>query len=258
MCNPRRIRVTATQQIEEGWERIVRRTVEMRGSVSGEARVRQALDDSIGGPALVMLEAILASGHPDWAETQEGYRCSVPGGYVVYRPSDRSLEMVATLESEVMVSGEAEQRLQGVASGEVTAEGEATYYDDNWGGRTEEHAREEAAAAAQRRLDQARQARLEEDQRQAEAAAAESIESDAQRQAQVALEQAAAQRRAELDHQAAAHLEAVGLQCRQRFHRLLGEAYRDAILAYAQANRAEGIECRDDGTTVEIEFLVRR
>jgi hypothetical protein len=55
MCNPRRVEGTATRQIRESWEREVRRLAEVGTDLTGEARIRQALDDSVGAPALLAL-----------------------------------------------------------------------------------------------------------------------------------------------------------------------------------------------------------
>jgi hypothetical protein len=48
------------------------------------------------------------------------------------------------------------------------------------------------------------------------------------------------------------------LRCRQAFHTALGQAYRDAILAYARNHGAQNISCREEGGTLEIEFHVQR
>jgi len=250
--------VSATLQIQEAWERTVRRTVEVSGCVTGEARIRQALDDSVGMPALTALESLLDQGQAGWVEVEGGYRCNVEGGYVVYHLDDRTLEIVAALEDRISVAGEAADEVRGVLATELTAEGEGQYYDDNFGGRTEEDARRDAEAAAQRKLDEVRRAELLQAQDQAESAVAGRVEEAARRQGEAILAQQAAARQAELESQAGARLTTVGLRCRQQFHQLLGLAYRDAILAYARTNGAENIECSESGDVVEIEFLIER
>lgn len=258
MCNPRRVNVTATEQIRDAWERTVRRAVELSGNITGEARVRQALDASVGAPALAALESLLSRGQPGWSAVENGYRFDIDGGYLVYNTEERALEIVATLQEEIRVTGEAQAQVGGVIQAEVTVKGEGRYYDDNYGGRTEADARRDAEAQARRNLEEARQQQLRQAQESAEAGASGALEAEARREAERRLEEQAAARRAELERQATAHLETVGLRCRQEFNRVLALAYRDAILAYARANGAENVQCNESDEVVEIEFFVDR
>src|SRR5262249_57039713 len=57
MCNPRRVRITATRELAEAWQREVTRSVQLRGRVVGEARARQALGDALSTPVRVAFEA---------------------------------------------------------------------------------------------------------------------------------------------------------------------------------------------------------
>ncbi|MGK7877961.1 MAG: molecular chaperone DnaJ [Xenococcaceae cyanobacterium] len=254
MCNPRRIRVTATRQLDRAWQREVSRTVQLHEQVIGEARVRQPLDSTLGVPALRALESALAADESGWTEVEEGYRYEVEGGYVTYLIDDQVLEIVAVLEDEVHSSGKETRQLEGVVRTEISAEGEGKYYDDGWGGRTREVAEKEAQTAAQRELDEVAGSQIEQATREAEAQASEEIESAARAQAEDQLQQIAAERRAVLSEQARQHLDTVGLRCRQAFHRVLAQAYRDAILAYARRNGAENIQCSEEENIVEIEF----
>ena len=58
--------------------------------------------------------------------------------------------------------------------------------------------------------------------------------------------------------QAAAHLETVGVRCRQEFNRVLALAYRDAVLAWARTNGGQDIQCNENGGVIEIEFMAER
>ena len=64
MCDPRRVTVTATRQVQEAWEREVQRVAEFPGTLIGEARIRQPLDASLGGPAMMALHTALLNGLP--------------------------------------------------------------------------------------------------------------------------------------------------------------------------------------------------
>ncbi len=257
MCNPRRIRVTATRQLNQAWEREVSRTVELQQQVIGEARVRQPLDATLGPPALRALEFALAADDSGWRKVEEGYRYDVEGGYVIYLVDEQALEIVATLPDEVKFSAQARTRLEGTVNTEISAEGEGRYYDDGWGGRTKKVAEQKAQEAAQQKLDEITRAQIERAENEAEAQAAMDIEAEARTQAQTQLQQRAAQRQEELSAQARQHLDTVGVRCRQAFHQVLARGYRDAILAYARRNGADNIQCNEDGNIMEIEFNLR-
>ncbi|OUL34964.1 hypothetical protein BV372_12720 [Nostoc sp. T09] len=257
MCNPRRIRVTATRQLNEAWQREVSRTVELQEQVIGEARVRQPLDSTLGTPALRALESALAAEDSGWREVEAGYRYDVEGGYAIYLVEERALEIVATLEDQIQISAQETRQITGAINTELAAEGEGRYYDDGWGGWTEELAQQQAQTAAQQKLDQIARAEIEQAQNQAEATAAADIEAAARTQAQIQLQQLAAERQAALSSQARQHLDTIGLQCRQAFHRILARGYRDAILAYARRNGAENIQFSEDNNIIDIEFTLR-
>lgn len=258
MCNPRRIKVSATREIYEAWQREITRTVELTQQVAGEARIRQPLGDTLGRPVLRTLETVLADPESGWVEVDEGYRYEVEGGYVVYLTDEQALEMVAVLSDRIQATGEGTQQLRGVVQDELAAEGEGRYYDDGWGGRTREVGEREARAAAEQLLDETTQARILQAQEAAEAEAAQGVEAAARAQAEVQLQQRAAERRAALADEARQHLETVGLRGRQVFNRALGQAYRDAILAYARVNGADNIQCQQEGNVIEIEFNLQR
>lgn len=254
MCNPRRIRVTATRQLNQAWEREVSRTVELQQQVIGEARVRQPLDTTLGTPALRALESALAADDSGWREVEEGYRHDVEGGYVIYLVDEQALEIVATLPDEVQASVQVSRTLEGTVNTEISAQGEGRYYDDGWGGRTKKVAEREAQTAAQQELDNVSRTQIEQAENEAEAQAAAELEAEARTQAQAQLQQAASDRQDDLSAQARQHLNTVGVRCRQAFHQVLARGYRDAILAYARRNGAENIQCNEEGNILEIEF----
>ena len=80
------------------------------------------------------------------------------------------------------------------------------------------------------------------------------MQEQAQRDADAAFAAASAARGEELRARAEASLTAVGVEGRNLFHHVLAEAYRDAILAYARARRADNIQFSDNGGVLEIEF----
>jgi hypothetical protein len=258
MCNPRRVTISASRDLAEAWQREVARTVRVEADVVGEARIVQRLGDTLGGPALAALERALAAGDPDWQAVESGYRHDVAGGYVVYRPDDQSLEIVAVRSDRVEGAGSASEILHGEVRATITAEAEGHYYDDGWGGHTAARAEETARQAAQARLDEEARGRLEEASLQAEAGVQGAVEAQAAERARQALEETSRQRREALEGQAREHLETVGLRARQAFHSMLGRAYRDAILAYARRHGAEVVADRQAGGVIEIELNLSR
>jgi hypothetical protein len=254
MCNPRRIRIRATREIADAWDQEVRRQVTRSGSAVGEVRVREPLESSLGGPTLTALAAVLGRTE-GWQQDEAGvFRHEVSGGYIAFDPGSRELEIVARQSAEVTSVAEAATTVRAEVSGTVEAEGVGTYYDDGWGGRT----RATAERDAQRRLDQslsaAARARRDQARRDADREAGEGLTEQAGREADTALAAATAARTEELRAQAAATFASVGIEGRNLLHSALAEAYRDAILAYARARRADNVQCREDGGVVEIEF----
>jgi hypothetical protein len=258
MCNPRRVTTTLTRDLAEAWRREVSRTVELRTRVAGEARIRQPLEDSIGGPALRALQVALASEGSGWTPVAEGYRHDVEGGYVVYLIDQKALEIVAVLEDEVEARGEAADVLTGEVREQISAQGTATSYDDGWGGWTPARAEQETHRIAEQQLDETARRRVAQAQREAEEQQDPALRARAEAAARAELERAAKERQALLARQAREHLEAVGLRCRQAFHASLAQAYREAILAYARSHGAQNISCTEAGDTLEIEFHVQR
>jgi hypothetical protein len=254
MCNPRRIRISATRRIREAWEREVSRVCELSEIVAGEARVRDAMAATVGRPALRALERFLADDCSGWETVEGGYRRNVEGGYARYCTDTHELEIVAVLQEEVRVAAEHREVLTGEIDAELEAEGEGRYYSDGWGGRTKERAEVEAQEDGQRRLDEAAAKSQREAAEKAEEGAADAVEAQARRQAEEKLEATRQRRREELAEQARQHLEAVGTRARQVFNQALSQAYRDAILAYARAHGADNIQCTEDDNVVELEF----
>jgi hypothetical protein len=247
MCNPRRIQVTATRQINEAWEREVTRAVQLQGLVSGQARVLQQLGPTVGVPALDALQRLLDEGSPDWRPTEAGYR------HVVYDPRQRTLEIVAQCEDLVTTTGAHTELLTGLVQAEASQTGEGVYYDD-WAARTREMGEKQAQDDAQRKLDNQQRQLVREAAQQAEDEAAAGVESSALRETARRHARVQAERREQLAADARANLRQVGVRARQAFHQLLARAYQQAILAYARAHGA-AITCNDDqGETIEIEF----
>jgi hypothetical protein len=253
MCNPRRIQVTITRLLNEAWKRVVSRQVELHEEVTGQARVVQPLGTTIGLPALRALEAALASDRSGWRQVEEGYRHDVDGGYVTYLVDQRALEIVAVSSATVTASGEAVKTLEGRVTGEVNASALVDFYDDSTAA-TKRAAEARGRTRAARQIDKEKAKKVERAQREAENESAADIEIEAHQIAEERLQEKAAQSRAALAETAKEHLETVGLRARQMFNRVLAQAYRDSILAYARKHGAQDIQCNEGNDAIEIEF----
>jgi hypothetical protein len=254
MCNPRRIRVRAARELAEAWAQEVRRQATRTGRAAGEARVRESLADSVGGPTLAALTGVL--GRLDgWTELPDGtFRHELDGGAITFDPATRDLEITATATAEVSVTEEVSASVEAQVSGTLEAEGEGVYYDDGWGGHTEETAQRDAEANLSRAMETALRQRREQASRDADTAAGDAVQLAATRRADAAFAAAAAAREDELRRAAARRLMSVGAAGRALFHAALAQAYQDAILAYARSRRASNLHRSEHDGVLEIEF----
>lgn len=254
MCNPRRIRVRATRELAEAWEQEVRRQATRSGSVSGEARVRESLADSVGGPTLAALTDVISQAE-GWVQTPEGaFRHELDGGHIVFDPGSRELEIVAAVSGDVSVTAEASATFTTELSGTVDVQGEGVYYDDGWGGRTRESARREAERNRDLAMERELRERRSRAERDAETSAGASVERRAAERAEAAFGTAATARAEELRREAERRLLAVGVEGRALFNAALADAYRDAFLAYARRRGASNVSQSEHDGVLDIEF----
>ena len=258
MCEPRRVEVSVSRQVHAAWEREIERIAEAAQTVTGEARIVQPLDASVGELALLALRAALARGVAGWQAVEGGYRQDIAGGHVVYDPDNRTLEIVAAISETVTRTAGVRDVLSGVVDDEIRATGSAGYYDDNYGGRTRAHAESDARASADRQLDETLRQRIDEQAAAAARARDAALAARAEAAAREAAAAAAAQRQAALAQQAAGELREVGARARLAFNRLIAGAYRDALLALARRRgvAAGAIRQSETDDRLEIEFLL--
>lgn len=255
MCNPRRVSVTATRDLADAWEQEVCRTARVSGRVAGEARIRRPLAATMSDQVVRAFEGQLASGAGGWQETPDGaYRVDLAGGYVVYRPDDRSLEIVARLEEEIDAEGTATETVGGALTGTAAVEGTGTYYDDGWGNRDENTARREADADAARKLEEEVRRQLDTARRAGEDAADAAVRARAEASARAELDRATERRRATLEREATERLAAFTVAAMRTVNVCLGGAYRQVLTAQARSRGATELVEHEDGDTIEISF----
>ncbi|MBG0562558.1 molecular chaperone DnaJ [Actinoplanes aureus] len=256
MCNPRRIDVTATQHLREAWEHEVRRAATISGAATGRARIVESLDTTLGAPTLAALAQTLdrADG---WVLDGDVYRYEMAGGYVAYHTDTCELEIVAVLAEELSATGEASRTVSGEVDRDIEASGSGIHYDDNWGGITEDDARREAERQAQRNLSAAREEALSAAQTAAAAEHLADLDASARAAATAELDRLVGERSAQLNEAAAESLAAIGVRGRNEFHRVLAEAYREAVLAYARVRGADSVHVVESDGVLEIEFEIQ-
>lgn len=253
MCNPRRVRVQATRQLAEAWDHEVRRQVTLGGRAVGRAAVREQVAERLGRPVLATLDNALA-GLDGWQAVDDGYRIDLDGGYAQYHSDTGELEIVAELAEDIQAQGEAAATVRAEVEALIEAQGTGTYYDDGWGGLTEQTARRDAEADAQRALERVAAERTSQAKQAAESGAGQQVRARAEAAAQEALAAATAARVQQLQRAAGERLAMVGVQARGRFNQAVARAAHTAILAYARTRRAQGLRVEEREGTVTIQF----
>jgi hypothetical protein len=255
MCNPRRVEVRASRQLAESWEHEVRRLAALTGTAAAEVRIREELDADIGQPTLAALVSVL-DGHDEWELADGAYRYRLADGYVAYHVEDQELEIVVQLSDEVSAEAEASVTMGGRLDETITATGTGRYYDDGWGGITEDDARQAAERDVEQRLEARTRERAAEVAAAAESAHDEAVRALAEERAAADLATRVAERSRALRAEALARLSAAGIEARNAFNQALALAFRDAIVAYARAHGASGLICTDEGGVVDIQFEI--
>jgi FtsH ternary system domain X2 len=253
MCNPRRVRVQATRQLAEAWDHEVRRQVTLGGRAVGRASVREPVAERLGGPVLRTLDSALA-GLDGWYAVADGYRVDLDGGYAQYYSDSGELEITAELADDIQAQGEAAATVRAEVQAMIEAQGTGTYFDDGYGGLTEQTAHRDAEADAQRLLAEVAAERVAQARRTAESGADQQLRAQAEAAAQEALAAATAARVEQLQRAAGERLATVGVQARGRFSQAVARATHSAILAYAQTRRAQGLRVEERNGTVTIQF----
>lgn len=263
MCNPRRITVQARRRIAEAFRAEIRRAFTAHGDVSAEARLEQQIDDLLPGPARTAFEQAMTD-DPEWIWSDGEYHRTVPGGSAAYRPDTGDLVIVVSLRQAIEAVGEAVLEAGGEVSEEVSTDAEGFYYDDGWGGRTQERAEREARAAAEKSLDQVAERRLAALRERAEESARAELhgrsgeaEEQARRTAEQQLTTRAAAVRGELDEEAAKQLEVVQAEILQGIFQTVAAGYSRALQAYA-TQHGENLRVNESDGVIEIQFEVER
>jgi hypothetical protein len=205
-----------------------------------------------------MLERILRGDFPEfepWERDGAGnYRHDLGDAVLVYQPGSRQLTVEARLTELISAEARATAEASGFTVGEVAVEAVGRYYDDGWGGRTQERALAEAQAAAESRLAEATEA-LHREQHAAELEAAEAeARALAEAQAAAELERLQGEVREALRERLQVLLANAEDRVYHTMNRLVGESYRLALIQMVQENGGRVLVDERSGSVINLEM----
>lgn len=260
MCNPRRVMIHLARCIEEAWQRTIEATASESGGVAERAQLSAdvPLDAEMGDMALEMLERVLSGefeGFKPWDRDGQGrYRRDLGDVTMIYDPQSHRLSIETQLSEMVSAEARGAAEASGFTVGEVTAEAIGRYYEDGWGGRTEERAMEEAQTEAERKLQEA----VEALHREQNAPALEAAEAQAQAEAQEQAREALAQRQAEVRAALRERMQATLARAEERVYhvmnRAVGQAYRQTLRRVVRENGGRVLKDEETGSVISMEM----
>ena len=259
MCNPRRLEVNLTRQIEEEW----RSTVEEDATVHLDVHERLErvipLAERLGPSARLGLAAALGEGFRGWDPVAgEAGRFTNQLGPLRLSLDTGSAELVVAVERQTAVSGTARAEAGYSASIRDTIEvhEEGTAYEDGWGGRTVGAVQEELDEKARARMESERRRVVDEQTREAREDAERRAGSEARQRAEKEAEALREEERKLLREE----LEALFQQSRPVLHEevaaLVGETLRRSVLHLVRVNGGELRHCEETDDEIVIEAVL--
>lgn len=260
MCNPRRVTIHVTRNIHEAWQQAVEQTATATGEVAETARINTAirLDEEMGDLALQMFERTLAgefAGFEAWQRDEAGrFHRRMDEVMLQYDPETHQLTVEAHLAESVTAEGRGIAEATGITTGEVGAAGEGGYFEDGWGGRTEERARAEAQQRAERLLNSEIEA-LHRRQHAGELAQAEAqARAEAEAHARAELARLQEERRQQLRERLQGILAQAEERVQHLMNRIVGESYRQALRQLVIENGGRVLADEQTGTVINMEL----
>ncbi|HEX5702661.1 MAG TPA: hypothetical protein VFX97_05545 [Pyrinomonadaceae bacterium] len=260
MCNPRRVTIQLNRCIESAWRQTVEQVQSVSGSVSELARIntRVPLDEEMGDSALAMLERVLSGEFKEfepWDRDQQGvFHRNLGDLTMMYDPATHQLSVETQLTETVTAEARAAVEASGFTVGEVAVEAVGTYFDDNWGGRDEGVALEEAQKSADHKLSKA----IEELHLQQHASELEAARDQARTQAQILAEQQLAERQAATREALRDRLRVTLAQGAERashiMNQAVGEAYRQTLISLVRQNGGRILTNEQTGSVINVEL----
>lgn len=259
MCNPRRLIVNLTQQIEEEWRATTAQTATARVDVHERLERVIPLASRLGPSSRVGLAAALAEGFRGWSRVEgEPGRFANQLGPLRLSFDTATAELVVSIERRSAVSGtaSAEASYEATIRGTTEVEETGLAYEDGWRGRTVEKVQQEIEEKAQARMTSERQRLIEEQTREAredaERRAATEAEQRAHEEAQALGEEERELLRQELD---ALFRESQPV-LREEVAALVGETLRRSVLHLVRVNGGELRRCEETDDAIVIEAVL--
>ncbi len=259
MCNPRRLEVRLTQEIEEEWRATAQEEATARVEVSERLERVISLADRLGPSARLGLSAALAEGFRGWrAVDGEDGRFEIDVGRLHLSLNTGSAQLTVTLERESSVSATADAVIDYSAPVQGIVEVRETdiAYTDGWRGRDEETVQSQLEEKAQTELEREQQRLIEEQTREAREDAERRAAAEARRRA----ETEAAARGEEERTQLAEELEELLRESLPVLHEevaaLVGETLRRSVLHLVRVNGGELRRCEETEDAIVIEAIL--
>jgi len=259
MCNPRRLVVNLTHEIDEEWRATAEETATARVDVRERLERVIPLGARLGPSSRLALSAALAEGFHGWRRVEgEAGRFTHEIGPLQLSLDTGTAELSVAVERQSSVSGTARAAVDySVPIHETIAvEESGISYDDGYRGLTQE--------AVQQRLDEQAQARVASEVRRVIDERSRPEREAAERQATAEAQQRAAQEAATLGEEERGlllrELEGLFLQSRSLLHdevaALIGETLRRSVLHLVLVNGGELRRCEETDDAIVIEAVL--
>jgi hypothetical protein len=253
MCNPRRIEVPLTRQVEQGWSV----TLEEQATAHAEAaeRIEQVVPLGLGATAQAMLRQALDEGFRGFVREGAVYVRERGPLRLVYNPEGAVLTITAERRRLVAATATARVEASGTARGQVEVVGQGMTYDDapdEHTARVEAHARRDAEAQAERATHALVDAQSREARDAAGAAARSKARAEAEGQAATQAEAA----RGDLAAELRALFDASRPALREEIGALVAETMKRSVLQLVRANGGRIQENREDDDEIVIKAVL--
>ncbi len=258
MCNPRRLEVNLSRQIEEELNATAEASATANVDVHERLERVIPLADRLGPSARLGLSAALADGFRDWqAVAGEDRRFTRELGPLHLSLDTDSAELVVAVERQASVSGEAgaEARYSARIRETVEVRETGTVYDDS---------PEHAVTAAEKKLKEKAESRMDSEHQRAIDEQSREVREDAERRAADEAQERAEDQAEALGEEERAllreELETLFQQSRSVLHEevmaLVGETLRRGVLHLVRVNGGELRRCEETDDAVVIEAVL--
>lgn len=259
MCNPRRLVVNLTQQIEEEWQATVEETATARVDVHERLERVIPLAGRLGPSARLGLSAALAEGFRGWRRVGEEEGCfTTEIGPLQLHLDTGSAELRVTADRQTSVSGTARAEADYRASirETIAVEEGGIAYDDGWRGLTPEAVHQSLEEKAQARVSREREAAIERQSRPARDEARHQARATAQARAGEEAQALGAEERDLLRQELDALFQQSQSVLREEVAALVGETLRRSVLHLVRVNGGELRRCEETDDAIVIEAVL--